>query len=172
MISFAGIGARATPESILKEMGLIGQWAKSQGYFINSGHADGADYAFEKGALEQTKVFLPWKNFNKEVELLGKPFVVGDNEVLDEWVEKFHPAPQNLSFGARKLMRRNVCQVLNEGLDDPVQAVICWTQSGGLTGGTAFAMRIAAYYHIPIFNMFDSNFATAAQVIAELTKLV
>lgn len=172
MTSIAGIGARKTPDHILKEMELIGQWAKVNEVLVLSGHADGADYAFERGAQEFTRAFLPWKNFNKELPHLGISIDVGHFKNLDEWVDQYHPAPQNLSFGARKLMRRNVCQILNSSLADPVKAVVCWTASGGLTGGTAFAMRIAQAHNVPIINMYHEHSDTAIKVISQLRELI
>lgn len=172
MSSIAGIGSRQTPEHILKEMEMIGLWAKTNGVLVNSGHAEGADYAFERGAQEFTRAFLPWKNFNKELPHLGISIDVGNNKDLDAWVDQYHPAPQNLSFGGRKLMRRNVCQILSQTLTDPVKAVVCWTASGGLSGGTAFAMRIATSLNIPILNMFFEEYSTSIKVITELQTLV
>lgn len=172
MIAIAGIGSRQTPDHVLKEMELIGQWAKTNEVLVYSGHAEGADYAFERGAQEFTRAFLPWKNFNKELPHLGVSIDIGGDKSLDVWVDQYHPAPEHLSFGGRKLMRRNVCQILSQSLNDPVKAVVCWTASGGLSGGTAFAMRIAASLDIPILNMYFEEYDTSAKVIAKLQTLI
>lgn len=172
MTAIAGIGSRQTPEHILKEMELIGQWCRTNEVSVYSGHAEGADYAFERGAQELTIAFLPWKNFNKDMPKLGHWVDMGDTTALDVWVDQYHPAPQHLSFGGRKLMRRNVCQILSQSLNDPVKAVVCWTASGGLSGGTAFAMRIATSLDIPILNMYFEEYDSSNKVIAKLQTLI
>jgi predicted Rossmann fold nucleotide-binding protein DprA/Smf involved in DNA uptake len=48
-IFYAGIGARETPDDVLHLMYLLGRKLATDGYVLRSGHADGADLAFEKG---------------------------------------------------------------------------------------------------------------------------
>ena len=48
---------------------------------------------------------------------------------------------------------RNGCQVLGLNLDDPVDAVVCWTKDGKGGGGTGQAIRIAKSRNIPIFDI-------------------
>ena len=47
---YAGIGSRATPESILADMTTIAGWLARTGWHLASGGADGADTAFAGGA--------------------------------------------------------------------------------------------------------------------------
>ena len=46
----AGVGSRQTPQHVLGEMVSIGAWARNNKVYVRSGHADGADWAFELGA--------------------------------------------------------------------------------------------------------------------------
>ena len=102
----AGIGSRETPSDILDEMVKIGAWCLAQNVLVRSGHVDGADYAFERGAASNCIAFLPWASFNSNLKILGKAVVVSDP--YDAEVNKYHKAPHNLTPGARKLMARNV----------------------------------------------------------------
>ena len=54
---------------------------------------------------------------------------------------------------ARGMHQRNVHQILGYELNDPVDAVICWTPNGAVVGGTATAIRISMKYGIPVFNL-------------------
>ncbi len=170
------IGSRETPDNIQQEMIRLGQYFKAQGVRARSGHADGADFAFEQGAQEATDVFIPWKGFNSVKPYLGFVYILDQTPAgklykpgLEALVKKFHPAPERLSAGANKLMQRNCLQVLGPELDKPSDVVIAYTKEGKLLGGTAFAMRIAASKNIPIINMF--NYPTADAVLEQLKKL-
>ena len=63
--AYAGIGARATPEEVLNEIVDIAFQLAEQGLVLRSGHADGADIAFEQGhglvSESPKEIFLPWK---------------------------------------------------------------------------------------------------------------
>lgn len=65
------VGSRSTPLAICEEMTLIGQWAKQNSHILRSGHAPGADYAFEKGAEQNCIVYLPWNRFNNADPIVG-----------------------------------------------------------------------------------------------------
>lgn len=151
----SGIGSRKTPSNILAEMMKVGEYALNNGWTVTSGHAAGADYAFEIGAKKNCIAYLPWDGFNSSLPMLGTPIVVPHTTALDDIVRKFHPAPDKLSSGGWALMRRNAYQVLGEGLDQPVDAVVCWTEDGKASGGTGQAMRIAEAYNIKVINMFQ-----------------
>lgn len=152
---YAGIGSRETPFSILKEMQDIAWDLSHKGHTLRSGHAPGADQAFEKGAQGNAEIFLPWASFERQVPIQGRAVVVGDRIDLHEFVLRFHPRPSSLSDAGHKLMRRNACQILGERLNSSVSFVLCWTKDGRASGGTGQALRIAEHYKIPIFNLFD-----------------
>jgi len=165
-----GIGSRETPCQILSEMQKIGFEIANRGGFIRSGHADGADYAFEKGAKKHCVVYLPWPGFNKKRPIVGHPVIIKQSPELDSYVEKYHPAPQNLGTAGWSFMRRNATQVLGKKLDNPSKAIICWTKDGKDSGGTGQALRIAQEYNIPVINMYFDSFNTCEKVLKELKR--
>lgn len=143
---YAGIGSRETPREILEAMTGIARFLSTESYILRSGGAPGADTAFEAGAGDSKEIFVPWIGF-------APGTVIVPDKRHDELVNKFHPAPHKLSSGGWKLMARNCCQILGEDLQTPVRFVICWTKDGKPSGGTGFAMRLAASRNIPIFNL-------------------
>lgn len=151
MLSFtyAGIGSRETPTDVCNTMTEMARKLDHLGLVLFSGGADGADEAFEKGAMNKI-IFLPWNGFNNKRKD-GKQYIVPNYE--ESFVEKYHPNAQYLKPGALKLMSRNSYQVLGIDLKSPVDFVVCWTKDGKSTGGTGQALRIAEDYSIPIFNL-------------------
>jgi hypothetical protein len=74
-----------------------------------------------------------------------------------EIARKYHPAWNNLSHAAKKLMTRNTFQILGYDLNTPVSVVVCWTLGGRIQGGTGQALRIAKDMNIPIFNLYNKD---------------
>lgn len=151
----AGIGARKTPEHVLVAMKEFArQVTASQKVWIRSGHADGADYAFECGAKERCIVYLPWGGFNHQLPLLGKEYALDhiDVEAL-RIVLKHEPHAGDCSNGVKLLKCRNVYQILSSSLCDPCDIVICWTENGRGDGGTGLAIKIAIDYGIPVIDL-------------------
>lgn len=151
MIYYAGIGSRETPTEILELFENIGTCLANKGLILRSGHAPGADKAFEKGCDKvngKKEIFLPWRGF----EGSSSDLVVCDQKAW-EIAEEHHPYWHNLSDGARKLQARNSHQVLGWDLETPSKFVICWTKGGKGSGGTGQAIRIAKHYNIPIFDV-------------------
>lgn len=150
----AGIGSRKTPKSVLEVMENFARTAAAMGTWFRSGHADGADYAFEKGAEQQCIVYLPWDGFNHQAKILGLPRSLN---IIDERafkiVLKHEPYAASCSNGVKLLKCRNVYQILGESLDKPCDLVICWTQDGEIAGGTGLAIKIANELKIPIMNL-------------------
>jgi hypothetical protein len=62
-------------------------------------------------------------------------------------------------MGAKKLMARNMYQVLGQDLETPTSFIVCWTKDGKASGGTGQALRVAKKYNIPIFNLYNENAA-------------
>ncbi len=153
---YAGIGSQETPGEVCDRMTRYASWLREGGYILRSGHALGADQAFEAGAGHDAEIYLPWLGFQGEVPINGYGFDAGQDEDLDVYVNKFHPRPSKLSRGARALMRRNTCQIL--GRDPPASSisdfVLCWTRDGTAVGGTGQAIRIATAYDVPTFNLY------------------
>jgi hypothetical protein len=164
---YAGIGSRDTPEEITAWMTEIAQELHGAGYVLRSGHADGADLAFERGSQGENQIWLPWKGFNYDSPqaqglVHTGHFAIQDNWVADKLAAAYHPNWSACSEAARKLHTRNVYQVLGPGLgvvqhDTMSKFVICWTKDGKASGGTGQAIRIAEAFSIPVFNLYDGH---------------
>lgn len=157
---YTGIGSRKTPPEILELMVKIGTTLAKNDWTLRSGHADGADEAFERGARAvqgKTEIYLPWEGFN-QTSSFNPSFIVPStkcpqyNEAL-KIAAQFHPAWNQCSHGAKSLHTRNVYQVVGLDLNTPTDLVICWTKDGKRGGGTGQALRIAEYLKIPIFDL-------------------
>jgi hypothetical protein len=153
---YAGVGSRETPDWILELMYEIAVSLGNDGWTCRTGGADGADLAFEQGALKsltEPDVYLPWKTFND-----GKtkaPPRLSEPEVWTlEVAARYHPRWTSLSRPARQLHSRNVHQVLGDKAEPRHSAfVVCWTPEGKGGGGTGQAIRIARGYSIPVFDL-------------------
>jgi hypothetical protein len=148
-----GIGSRNTPPEICALFTELGQEAKDRGWWVRSGHADGADYAFEQGALDHCIVYLPWKGFNKDRDVLGVPRASELRDDVLKIVFKHEPYAKDLSQGVQLIKSRNVYQVLGEDLVTPADVVVCWTPEGEVVGGTGLAIKIAQQHNVPIINV-------------------
>ena len=164
--AYAGIGARETPGSVCDLMTKIAACLGGRGFNLRSGHAAGADRAFEAGALpDLSEIYLPWRGFDGAVG--GRfPTDLGIAMKAEAIAGKYHPAWDRLSRGVRSLHARNVLQVLGERLDSPSKFILCWTPGGGIEGGTGQAMRIAIGEGVPVFNL--RNNADRDAICAEL----
>lgn len=147
---YAGIGSRETPKEILDLFITLGEGLAKTGYTLRSGHAQGADQAFEKGcdkAGGSKEIYLPWRGFEN-----SKSELVVSNPKAFAIASTFHPRYPYLSQGAQKLQARNSHQVLGKDLNEASDFIICWTKDGKGSGGTGQAIRIANYYKIPVFD--------------------
>lgn len=150
---YAGIGSRDTPIHILRVMYRLGSHFAD--YFIlRSGHALGADQAFEAGCTEShggKEIFLPYPGYN------------GSNSTLTPSAEaygiadRYHPNFVACNEIARKMHARNAHIVLGKDLKHPVKFVVCWTRGGQVIGGTGQPIRIAQAHEIPVFNLADED---------------
>ena len=160
---YAGIGSRDTPESVCDEMRHIGFELSKKGYVLRSGGADGADAAFEEGALQCSdlwlggdcvQVFLPCVGFNNHSSI---HFTRVSNKAK-QIASELHPAWERCSDFAKKLLGRNVYQILGYNLvDSPSSFVVCWTKNAKVRGGTAIGIRLAKRHGIPVYNLADSE---------------
>jgi hypothetical protein len=166
MIYYAGIGSRETPINILNLFTQLGKYFAKNNYILRSGHAEGADSAFEYGcdmASGKKEIFLPWNGFGGS----NSEYVVNDPKAF-EIAEKYHPYWHNLKQGGQKLQARNSHQVLGWDLETPSKFVICWTRNGSGSGGTGQAIRIANAYNIPVFDA--GKYKDIDQIKVEIKK--
>jgi len=150
----AGIGARATPAAVLADMTTMAAWLARTGWRLASGGADGADGAFADGTpVERRTIFLPWRGYNghrgPDCRVLSPAAMASCMEIA----APLHPAWNRCTPAIRKLHARNAAVLLGETLERPVDAVVCWTAGGAVTGGTGMAIRIARAHGIPVFNL-------------------
>jgi hypothetical protein len=149
--AYAGIGSRKTPDAVLKEMVNIASKLEERDYILRSGGAKGADSAFEGGVTDPK---------NKEIFTVDD---ISDDSWTYEVASKLVPLNIKRSFATwkpytRKLIARNVMQILGRTQSLPVRFVICWCPTNNYQdssgGGTAYALRLAIQKDITIFNMF------------------
>jgi hypothetical protein len=152
---YAGIGSRETPADILNAMTNIATKLSATGWLLRSGAADGADTAFETGALPQLReIHLPWSGYNhRYVEHDAYCIVPPEDERVSRIAAQHHPVLHKLGRPVRAMMCRNVTIILGLDLKTPAKMVICWTPNGKLKGGTAQGIRVAEAFGIPVFNL-------------------
>lgn len=163
----AGIGSRKTPEKTLEDIRAIGELCRSLKVFVRSGHAEGADMAFEEGAKEYTLVYMPWHDFGpKKKAAPARNYIYFDDtpaiskKLAMESVDKFHPAPHHLKWGGRVCLARDFFQVMGTSGKAPVSCIVCWAEPKGkgydeVKGGTGQAVRIARANGLPVFNLHE-----------------
>lgn len=151
---YAGIGSRETPYDVRCQMAIIGTELRKKGYTLRTGGADGADAAFLGVARGKVELYLPWPGFNGHSGH-SKGIVCGNDLTLRVIAKSHHPRWGALSDGAKKLMTRNVAQVLglHPLISEMSEFVICWTPEGKGGGGTGQAIRIARAYDVPVYDL-------------------
>lgn len=159
MKHYTGIGARATPGAILSIMESAAAALAQKAYTLRSGHAEGADSAFEGGAIQggagqTSEIYLPaphWRGSNSSFH----PGAIDPTlwRAAQTIAARHHPVWNRLKPFVQALHTRNVFQILGPGLNTPSRFVICWTPDGEASGGTGQALRIAEQYGVPIINL-------------------
>lgn len=150
---YTGIGSRVTSKEVCNAMTKIAKRLQEEEFTLRSGGADGADFAFELGAGYKKEIYLPWKNFNSNKSELFIP-----SESAMKLASEIHPVWDKLNRGGKLLHARNCHQVLGKNLNTPSDFLICWTLGGGVSGGTATAMKLADKWNIPVYNMADDKY--------------
>jgi hypothetical protein len=160
---YTGIGSRETPKDMLEVMQEIGFDLSRAGWILRSGRSPGADQAFEAGARlgparrqSQLEIYIPWKGFEGATgsfEFIEPSYVCASYDEALGIAEQFHPAWDEYTEEAKKLLTRNVYQIVGKDLLTKTDFVVCWTKDGKRGGGTGQALRIAEYLEIPIFDL-------------------
>jgi hypothetical protein len=155
--SYAGIGSRETPQSILARMEQLGRRLAKQGLVLSTGNCRGADQAFAHGvnavAPHLVELYLPWPGYEAQAIVSGNKVYATPSRQAYAIASKHHPAWQQCSQAAQALHARNVQIVLGAKLSQPVEFVLCWTPRGKAVGGTAMGIRIAEAYSIEVRNL-------------------
>ena len=155
---YTGIGSRRVTAPAAASILEVASLLDERSYTLRSGGADGCDTLFESKSSKK-EIYLPSYGFNHNTSPLydipPKAF---------EIAKDYHPRWFHLSNFVKKLMARNVQQVLGQNLDSPTDFIVCWTPDGCEhhrdrtinTGGTGMAISIATdYCSIPVFNLFN-----------------
>lgn len=172
--AYAGIGSRRTPAAVLAAMADLAETLGRAGCVLSTGGADGADRAFESGALRTdapVTVHAPWSGYNgyrpgREPESDIDVRVPDPNDAVQgqsylDLARRHHPAWERCGRGVRALFVRNVA-ILAAALGDdgtalPVLAVVAYTPNGLPTGrdagGTGHTLRVAGELGIPPINV-------------------
>lgn len=149
---YAGIGPRKTPADVQSVMTDIARQLVPTGWCLRSGHAEGADQAFERGATNR-QIFLPWEGFNNGYSNGRNMAFMEPSPIQWGLAQKYHPAWDRCSPAAQRLLARNVPIILGEFFEDPVTCVITWLPTPTYQGGTRHALNIADDYKIPVFDL-------------------
>ncbi len=153
-LRWAGIGSRETPGAVLQDMTELSRQMAAAGFHLSSGGARGADTAFAAGTpADQRTIWLPLPGFQG---LRGPDCHTLPPDRLQECLkiaERLHPAWHRCDDFTRKAHARNVAILLGPNLDNPVDAVVCWTVDGKIQGGTGLGLLIAREWKIPVFNL-------------------
>lgn len=133
----------------LCKKGPDGLAQKAYAKAIDEGLADVSQlevYVYDQSEIIKSP--LPYKSYaivmpdhlrNKRIELLRTVMTPSHIEACGPYALGMH--------------QRNVHQILGLELNNPVDAVICWTPNGDVVGGTATALKLAMKADIPIFNL-------------------
>lgn len=126
---YAGIGSRKTPQEVLIKMVKIANRLEQLGFHLRSGHAPGADQAFEAGVDSHwnKSSYLPWPGFeDARVWNNVNPYM----HVREHWAEwavaneimsLVHPVPHLLTEGVTKLHTRNIFQIAGGSLNNLIK---------------------------------------------------
>ena len=169
IFTYAGIGSRSTPSHQIDEIIVLSSKLSADGWRLTTGGAMGADTAFAGPVPhKQRTIYLPWTGFNGNG---GDDCYVLEGEEFDLCYKKasqIHMAWHKCSASAKRLHTRNVAIILGPQVKNPVDAVVCWTPKGNVSGGTGMGIRIAMRYGIPVFNLGNM---TSKEVYDSLTSI-
>ncbi|MDE2791681.1 MAG: hypothetical protein OXI81_14845 [Paracoccaceae bacterium] len=170
-LTYAGIGARASPPQTLADMTTMAGWLARTGWHLASGGADGADTAFAAGApAGQRTIWLPWHGYNGN---RGPDCRVLSGSALAECMDVaagLHPAWDRCLPAVRKLHARNVA-ILGVTRDRPVDACVCWSECGEAVGGTGTGIRIAEAHGIPVLNLGSMTPRAVCERLATIRRV-
>lgn len=124
---------------------------KHQPEWIISGNAEGADALSH--LYSNNLQYLPWPGYNKHLMVNGKAIVAGDITSFDKEIFEMFPWIKNKSQGVLKLIRRNFAMIKGIKPGNQVDAILYWTESVQVTGGTKYAYELGKKLGIPIFRI-------------------
>lgn len=151
---YTGVGSRETPLVVQEIMERAARMLAVRGWVLRSGHADGADRAFERGCDQaggEKEIYLPWYRFNQSNSRLHRIPDWAFEQAKEIYGERW----QYLKAPVKKLHARNILQVMGWSEDAPQsEFLVCWTFTGLPIGGTRTAILLAEELSIPVVNLF------------------
>ena len=147
----------------LCELGMDGIAQKAYSQAVDLRYA--SESQFEVYVADQHNIrrsTLP----RKHLAIVRNKDLISETERI---ASEVHPAWNKCNEWARGMHSRNCHQILGYDLQSPVDAVVCWTPSGNVVGGTATAIRIALKYNIPVFNLGCADKDAVLQEIKSLS---
>lgn len=174
-MTYAGIGSRTTPANVMAKMTEVAAWLAKHGYTLRSGHADGADTAFENGA---DTAFEEMTEEQKESFTAKEIFTANDvTDTTRAIAKEIHPKPSALRKFVLDLMAQSTNQVFGKNLDSPVDFVLTWTPDGAVsteqrsmkTGGTGQAIDMASRKGIPVINMANKGWGDELRSVLKMS---
>lgn len=166
---YAGIGSRETPRDVCLLMESLAKKLAGEGWTLRSGHADGADRAFERGAGGKAVVYLPFPSFGIEpyqddpgMPVMGQAVCLP--QVWESNCRKLVEIGVRYSMLHSKMHGRNWAQVCGLEGEGPSQMVVCWCPepNGRPQGGTATAVNLARHLGIQVRNLWHDEVLAAA----------
>jgi hypothetical protein len=149
---YAGIGSRKTPLEVQDVMCELGKELATHNFILRSGHAVGADQAFERGCKVAKGRYEYWHP--------------DDSFTLHEWaIQRASKVCWEYPYNKMKpytqrIITRNMYQIFGDNKTNlfPVKFVIYWCEGdplseGRLAGGTRYAVRAAEQENIPTYNL-------------------
>lgn len=183
--NYAGIGTRHPTDQQADLVRRVAVYLANRGYTIHSGAAEGVDQLFSTTAINHdgaAVLHLPWRKHADEyladldtqqrylvdVRVLRSKHNQRDTEAFAS-VDQHHPAPDQLSWGARLLHARNYRILVPE---EPVAFVVALParHNGKAVGGTMQGIRIAEALSIPIVRLDKLNWTQAEAGLIRLTS--
>lgn len=184
---YTGIGSRETPDHIKLVMIDLAKSLARRGMVLRSGGAPGADDAFEMGAPnDRQRIYIPWNGFQDRQH--GKDGALDPSRAFSkelyakamEIASRHHPGWHNMKPAVKKLMTRNVFQLLGDDLETPSRFVWCWAPQPkfdkqdklvDVSGGTGLAVRLAVTFGVPAYNMFVERHMAVLKSFLEKQEL-
>lgn len=179
VMAWAGIGSRKISEEEKRIIGIIASYLSALGWVLYSGNAEGSDRTFQENSNGRCVLILPWNSFEMANYTGGylARIDAGDTEEGNASVDKYHPRPQSLTRGARRMMCRNFHQIHGIGEWPMVKFVIycagdAYDTNGvhtNVSGGTGQAWRISRDLGIPRLNIRGKSYD---EIIAKLDEFI
>jgi hypothetical protein len=182
-VYYTGVGSRETPLEVCRLFTRIAQRLEKRGYILRSGHAIGADRAFESGQ-STGDIYLPWPEYGVRSYKNDPGMEVRENAIVSPREKVFQDYEELVAFGLRtascpeshKLLHgRNFRQVVGQEGEPLSSFLVCWTKDGAetlkecsaSTGGTGTAIKLASLKGVPVVNFQRKD---AMERLAKLVK--